>query len=243
LKDYVKGEPTEGAAEISRWAREHGLGEETLDKIKPDIEFTDTIERIKKFTGMKEIKLDDIPIDVIKGIETTLTHSVLKFPELKTILTELKVNNTLTKATAQTYSVSGIIEVNGRNFKAGMQALQALVDENIKKGYWPKGVKWYSPITHEVGHIIDAYLTKNVLKKAYIAGGEENISGTLRKNVIKLLKLNYNDVILGLSIYGSGKPTEFIAEAFSEYMDSVFPRKIAQAVGEQIEYYFKELRK
>jgi hypothetical protein len=113
----------------------------------------------------------------------------------------------------------------------------------VKKGYWPKGIKWYSPITHEVGHVIDAYLTKNVLKKAYIAGGEENISGTIRKNTIKLLGLNYNDIASELSIYGSRKSTEFFADAFSEYMDSPFPRQIARAVRKQIKNYFKELRK
>jgi hypothetical protein len=62
------------------------------------------------------------------------------------------------------------------------------------------------------------------------------------KNVLKLPGKSEGDIADGLSRYVKNPPAEFIAEAFSEYMDSPMPRRVAHVVKKQVDEYFKEFR-
>ena len=75
-----------------------------------------------------------------------------------------------------------------------------------------------SVISHEIGHNIDYIL--NAREDKEIKG----LFGSLKKQ----------DVINGLSEYGSESVSEFIAESWAEYRNNSKPRKISQEVSKKL---------
>jgi hypothetical protein len=95
-------------------------------------------------------------------------------------------------------------------------------------------------IIHEIGHRIDGYLTNKIYGRAWDHFNlDNNISNTIRGQVLKNLGLTLDDITDNLSVYGQFNEAEFLAEAFSEYISSASPRKIARMVDTIHRYLFR----
>jgi len=86
-----------------------------------------------------------------------------------------------------------------------------------------------SVMTHEYGHQVDNYITKN--------GYRNDVVDTHYRS------LSTDDIKTGLSRYGAKNSSEFFAEAFGEYIHNPKPRAIAAKVGADMEAAFKKIRK
>lgn len=109
-------------------------------------------------------------------------------------------------------------------------------------GYHPAGVGADSIITHEFCHAICNYI--NHIRRIYI-GVVKQIEDTIYEDVMKKCcehdgycekDANLIYTYQNVSGYASYDPGEFVAEAFSEYVDSESPRPIAVEVGTRMKY-------
>lgn len=99
------------------------------------------------------------------------------------------------------------------------------VDFNIH----PQNTDYKAIIIHEYGHSLGEYLQNS-----------KNISRLqIKKEVLKRANYKAKDVKEKLSEYATRNTNEFFAEAFSEYLDSPKPRKIAKIFGEYIDEILK----
>jgi len=100
-----------------------------------------------------------------------------------------------------------------------LDILKNVVKRDIEAGWSPKMLpNPGSVIDHEMGHLLD-----DIYK---VSESPEF------KDLVK--DLTYEKAASGLSRYGAGSPREFVAEAWSEYMNSSEPRDLAKSLGELI---------
>lgn len=116
-----------------------------------------------------------------------------------------------------------------RNDYDGYAYLQFIsgLRRNEAEGFHPKGCHTpESVVYHELGHLLDdmCALSENSDFKDYY--------GSLDRDGIKS----------GLSEYALESPSEFIAEAFAEFMCNPSPRPIAAKVGELLDGVYKTIR-
>lgn len=95
-----------------------------------------------------------------------------------------------------------------------------------------------SVVTHESGHCIQDYLEENK-EDSFIT---EAWNDFYKWSSSKMRNGNYGYVVEALSTYATKNKNEFFAEAFTEYMCSSKPRKIASNVGMGVEEAFRKLR-
>jgi hypothetical protein len=84
-----------------------------------------------------------------------------------------------------------------------------------------------SALDHEIAHQIDSLLK--------ISNQSEIIS--------LFRKLTYDEIVHALSEYATKSRSEFIAEAWSEYLNNPNPRPIAKQIGELIMRLYTERKK
>jgi hypothetical protein len=104
--------------------------------------------------------------------------------------------------------------------------------ENVKRGIHPKGTeKPVSLFTHEIGHAFHHFLiTKNL----------DNDLNKIWEETQENKKKNTNFIKSGLSNYAETDIKEFIAEGFTEYINSKHPRTIAIKIGQAIDIAYKK---
>jgi hypothetical protein len=153
----------------------------------------------------------------------------------------LGINENRPDTSASTYPNTGEINVNLQFFGMSKESFKKRYDFFVYTGFFPKGTTWKSPVLHEIGHRIDGYLTRKILGRDWSRQNfSNNISHTVRNNVLQNLGLTMDDIKKKLSEYGYASAPEFFADAVSEYLSSKNPRAIAKMVGGFIDYYLKE---
>jgi hypothetical protein len=247
LRDYVNGEP--GGDGIARWAEGNDLFEtgefikgEEIPGYKPkkwptNITFTEIEQEIKTIAGFEMVDLKSIPeIKEAEQIYEVFNKAIVQYPELKGMFKTLNIDKKIHEAFSS--ALKGTITL-GSNFTNGIEYLIKNNALNVREKWWPKSRKWYSSINHEIGHFIDFYLTG----VNYRPNEWGNKSNDIMDYVLKELGFTENDIKNNLSGYATQGPNEFLAEAFSEYMDSGNPRPIALMVGNIIKSLLEEMRK
>lgn len=133
------------------------------------------------------------------------------------------------KPDAPDYAFRGVC-MNQKFFK-NSEIYQATVKStvrNVEKKWHPEGTGNIKSIfDHEVGHQLDALLgiSKDREFLRYTSG------------------MTDNDVFNGLSEYATTNDKEFVAEAWSEYLNNPNPREMARTIGDMIERRYNELNK
>jgi len=124
---------------------------------------------------------------------------------------------------ADNLSQIGSIRLNKKYFsdkKLLEKEYQKTVDLNIH----PQKTTYEALLVHEIGHSLGEYLEK-----------EKGLSRKKVKNdVLNMTGYKPKDVSEKLSESASINPSEFIAEAFAEYINSPSPRKLAKEFGKYI---------
>lgn len=95
---------------------------------------------------------------------------------------------------------------------------------NVDSGFHCKGTTYKSITTHELGYAMESMLDLNnnpELKELY-------------------LSYSFVDVMNNVSRYATNDIHEFVAECFSEYIDSDNPREISKRVGEFIDREYEK---
>lgn len=111
--------------------------------------------------------------------------------------------------------------------------LKAILIRDVKSGWQPVGTENVaSVLTHEYGHQIDNFLIANS-ERAAIDKLYDDWKQSTKKN---------KDWGATLSQYADTNTSEFMAEAFSEYIHNPNPRPVAAAVGAEIEKAFERIR-
>ena len=107
---------------------------------------------------------------------------------------------------------------------SNMQKSIESYDNDLTKGFHCKGTTYKSITTHELGHAMETMLKL-----------DNNLE-------LKNLYLNHSfiDVMNNVSRYATENIHEFIAECFSEYIDSDNPREISKKVGEIIDKEYEK---
>lgn len=181
-------------------------------------------EKIKEVGAFKNgVNLDGVPLEVAQNLYITSNKIFSRYPQLKG-LDELIVSDKVAKDHfADNLSQIGSIRLNKNSFTDKKQLIkeyQNTVDFNIH----PPKTTYEALLAHEIGHSLGEYLEKE-------KGLSRNI---VKKDVLKMANYKPKDVSEKLSKSADVSASEFIAEAFAEYINSPNPRKIAKKFGEYI---------
>jgi len=187
--------------------------------------------------------LVNITKDVVSGIEQSYQKVMRKWPQLQGEFASLGTNEKRPGVYASCYINTGEINVSPYFFQ-DKAALKRSYSNDVSAGWHPAGTDWESIITHELGHAVDGYLTRNLGKVTGIpANPQVRASKYVLDKVMTNLHLVPNDIRTGLSDYAASKPEEFFSEAMAEYLDSKKPRPIAKATGKLVDKWMKEISK
>ena len=222
------------------------LTEQIVEKVGylPGRTIEEVHRNIKNITGMNDVNLTGIPLEISQKIEEKYNQIFERFPILKGGFRGLGVKKLGSGTYAACATRLGFVYVNPTYFDT-MEKLEKQYERDLQIGYHPTGTSAISIITHEIGHAIDGFLTNNLLgitseetwksikKKQYLT------STNLRKKILKKFKLKIADISKEVSRYGVQNDREFFAEAFSEYFDSPNPRRVAQELGQELEELIK----
>ena len=86
----------------------------------------------------------------------------------------------------------------------------------------PQKTTYEALLAHEIGHSLGEYLEKGLSRNK------------VKKDVLKMANYKTKDVPEKLSESADYNSSEFIAEAFAEYINSSNPRKLSKKFGEYI---------
>jgi SPP1 gp7 family putative phage head morphogenesis protein len=231
-KTFVDGGSKDGLKELDKNGKIKGT---TLEEIQNNIT---SIAGFKKTTA----NLNGVELEVAQGIEESYSNIMNRYPQLKGEFYGLGVNEKGANTYASCYVYNGSINVNP-SFYGKLSKITESYDADVKLNWHPQGTDWKSIITHEIGHAVDGYLTRNGHGEVTTSYNVKNASTKMRKQVLKELKLAKNDISAHVSRYASKNDAEFFAECFAEYIDSDEPRLMAKKFGEILEEWMKGLVK
>ena len=126
----------------------------------------------------------------------------------------------------------GSVGINSEMFK-DKQKLSADIEKDKKVGQHPPTDDFIrANIFHEYGHAIEGLLS----------GGREygDVSDEILDKCAKKFGMKKIDVAREVGKYAAKTSMEFLAECFSEYLDSKKPRRIAKYVGHLVEEEMKK---
>ena len=153
---------------------------------------------------------------------------VAEVPEMKGVIAKISSK----EMGESTYaSANGFRELTFNSLLFGRNLHDTYVGD-VECGFHPKGTDEGSIILHELTHVLEDIAND---KKS----GGSKFSTTIFKKVVKKLGLSEDECFDGVSIYSrkensTGKYSEWLAEAYSEYLGSKSPRPIAKEVGKLI---------
>lgn len=251
LRDFTKQTGLERRME---WEQVAGVkaqrpawGKSTMPEVKAPVVKADSYVRLDNINDiensinnkMKLINgkpnLSGIDIELANEWNKTAIDLVNKYPQLSG-----RMNFISTKH--GTDSISTYIPLGKRIEGAGIEidkayfenakTYKALVDSKVSEGFFATN---NTPM-HEFGHFVD-----DLLSRKYYPNDDFGSSYRIKKQIFSELGISNDDVIKGLSEYATWSPSEFFAEAFSEYMTSDNPRKIAKRFGEILDELIKGL--
>lgn len=229
-KSFVDGGRKEGLQELSNG-----------DTLKLDDSISGISKRINDMMQFKNgVDLTGVAPEVALSIEDSYTMVVSRYPQLKG---EFKGLSSDAKGCyADCFPHNGSIRVNKFYF-GDLDKIARTYERDLKTNFHPAGTTWEAIITHELGHAIDGYLTRNGVVEMSKGFNVKSASYVIRKKVLKDLKLTKKHVESEVSKYATKEDAEFLAECFAEYMHSESPRRVARAVGEMIDDLMEGVKK
>jgi hypothetical protein len=207
----------------------------------------------------------------LQQVGVTVDRLLTTHPEIALAFKTLNINNfgkNSKNIFAHAYSFNGIVELNSE-FYSSWSYLQEEYTKTLNPNYPVYGYEvpgkpvllgkasWHPPgttpqtiIYHEVIHTLDGEMTmrKNGGSVPLNKNGRVKESARYSKEVQRKafkelgLKLTEANIALQVSQYGAKNSAEFLAEAYSEYLDSPNPRPMAMAVGRIVDADLKNLK-
>lgn len=188
------------------------------------------------------ISLEGIDLESAKQVYLKYEKTFEKYPVLKGRLASIKAKDKI-NALADCSMYDGQIRLNITNFR-DHKRFDRLYESQIEYGHFPVNTNWASTITHEIGHAIDGYLTYQTEIMGFNKDHTPKVaSQILRRETMKELGLKIGETRKHLSGYATKNHKEWMAEAFSEYIDSPNPRPVAKLLGEKLDRLMNEVSK
>jgi hypothetical protein len=191
---------------------------------------------------------DDIAVMITKNIERTYE----KFQFLRGYIHELEANFTQryyaaagTKFDYSNNQFTNVLSIS-EYFMKDTATIREFYELDVADGFHPKGTDIDAIILHELGHVIEIKLAelraKTLKEMNKIMYEDGTVSKELKEKTLKTLNVEDNDENIAemLSRYAIGDSSEFMAEAFAEFMDSANPRELAKTFMKYLEEELKE---
>lgn len=239
---------TENDDALQRRARDPITGRNVL--VPQDMKYEDWLKKFGNTAGnlsanigqylKSGANLHGIPSDVVSGIERSYRMVMHRWPQLQGEFQALGTNERRPSVYASCYLSTGEINVNPHYYQDKI-ALKRSYDKDVAANWHPAGTDWEDIVTHELGHAIDGYLTRNMAKVSGMATAKGRASTYIMNDVLKALKKTPADISAGLSDYAAMKPEEFFAEAMAEYLGSWLPRPMAKRTGKLVNKWMKDI--
>ncbi len=187
--------------------------------------------------------LPSIPRDVAAGVERSYRKIMRRWPQLQGEFQSLGTNERRPGVYASCHLGTGEVNVNPFYYQ-DKNTLKRSYDKDVAANWHPAGTGWESIVTHELGHAIDGYLTRNLQKIPGMPSAPQGRASThIMNDVLKSLKKTPADISAGLSDYAASRPEEFFAESMAEYLDARRPRPMAKRAGKLVDQWMKEISK
>jgi len=204
----------------------------------------DVVNDLQHVTHIGSVGIPDINNEVSKGVYSSIKDVYDRYPLLDGKITSIGQKRFNDGALAEVYENTGEVNLSIDFFGSTAEKMKTDYEKWVEKGIFPKGTTWQSAINHEIGHIVDRYITlierQNPDREKIL---RTNYSTELQRIVMKELGVKPADydryISNGLSSYATESAKEFLAEAFSEFTTSPNPRIIASTVGRIIERYLR----
>jgi hypothetical protein len=144
---------------------------------------------------------------------------------------------------------TGVIHLN-KAFYSDKEGFEKRFAESVEKQFHPKGVDYNSVVVHEMGHAIDAYVSRKIFHGWDFAMGQRcssDIWNADLKKYRKKLGLAKDEAFSSkviredLSGYAAKNHLEYLAEGFSEVMCSSNPRPAAKSIVKRLENRMKKM--
>lgn len=181
-------------------------------------EIENKIKEIGAFRG--DVNLEGMPIELAKEVYSTSNKVFARYPQLKNQYELILSSQVSSDNFADNLSSIGSIRLNSAYF-TNIKLLQKEYNYAVEMNVHPKNTNYNALLLHEYGHSLGEYLEK-----------EKGLTRLKVRNII-LDRTGYkvSDITEKLSISAKTTASEFIAEAFAEYLNSPKPRKIAKEFG------------
>ena len=198
-------------------------------------------EEIKQCGGFESVKISGCTFNSANTILEAVNANFQRLPKLKGTIRELRLENisdlndyAFTKTLiGKTFKTDSICLNKNLFSNIEESGILDMLKKSVIKNYHPVGCDTpHSIITHEMGHVIENYQRNNVLPLLYYRN---------KRKLFKDIGIDLDDVVKdksiieGLSEYATAENgSEFVAEAWSEFICNPNPRPIAKSVGEFI---------
>ncbi len=139
------------------------------------------------------------------------------------------------------YSNDHEVFFNSKYF--GDEDFENIYKRTVDNGFHPEGTTAMSVIAHEYTHQLDNYMTEMLgIKRGKFS---DKVLREVQKEIRTLTEDEIKKSVSDYSMkkYKGGESMEFLAEAYSEYLTSPNPRRIAMATGKIVEKYLKKVHK
>ena len=185
----------------------------------------------------ERISLNGCDLDAAKEIARSYDEVFARYPALAGKLDSVRAVKLGGSTYAQCFTnAGGNVEVNTAYYKDAA-ALARHYEKDVASGFHPVGTDWTAIATHEIGHAIDGFLTKQGLagvKSAY-AIEYKDVSAMLRPEVMKACGLKVGAAYKEVSGYATKNAREWFAEAFAEGIKSNAPRQVASELLRRVD--------
>lgn len=200
------------------------------------------------------VKLDGIDPEFASPIAESFETVLTKYPSVKDAFGGITTDDTdgeyfskNENAMAAYDPNTQLIHLNVKHY-SDRSELERKYAESLEKKFHPEGTTVDSAVVHEMGHAIDAYVSKKTLPRDKYIWYGERVSTRIWNNAIDAGKKSGNPVTGksirdGLSGYASKDAAEYLAEGFSEFLTSPNPRPMATKIGKRVEYYIRQAEK
>jgi SPP1 gp7 family putative phage head morphogenesis protein len=200
------------------------IEKQSKEELKDLKEVREISKKIKEVGAFKNnVDLDGISLEVAQNLYITSNKIFSRYPQLKG-LDELIVSSEVAKGNfADNLSQIGSIRLNKKYFTDDKLLIKEYLN-SVEFNIHPQKTTYEALLAHEIGHSLGEYLEK-----------EKGLSrNQVKKDVLKVANYTAKDVPEKLSESADYNASEFIAEAFAEYVNSPNPRKLAKKFGEYI---------
>ncbi len=220
--------------------------------------------RYIKGAGMySQAELTGCDIDSAKSIAASYQQVFNKYPKLigKFDAPNASPRNMKDNTYAWCYiRRNGQVQVNPNHYN-NWKKLSKSYEEDVIRGFHPRGTTAESIVIHEIGHAIDGLLAREKILGGYTSSGEfRYASSSLKSKVMsRAAQLDPEGVgkfyrpgkdyegsrqytvMMHVSEYATKDNQEWFAECFAEYITSANPRVVATEFGKELEELIERL--